>query len=424
MGRSKPRCGAPKMSSSALGHHAQNIIDRCRQLARITDVPGETTRLFLSPATSEAHTLLLQWMRQAGLEGRIDDAGNLRGVRLTADSSAPRVVLFSHIDTVPNAGAFDGPLGVMLAIEAIELLNGQSPFAVEVIAFSEEEGIRFGFPFFGSMAATGQVVPATLERRDSQGISVEEALYGFGLRPQNLAKSCALAAETFAALEVHIEQGPVLEAENLSLGVVEAIVGQSRFELTFTGQANHAGTTPMRLRHDALAAAAQWVTEVERYAANYEQLVATVGQLEVSPGAVNVVPGTVRATLDVRHPKDESRHTAVANLLTKAELAAAQRGVWVSAKAMSKQAAVSMNRELTDALQQAAARAGHKARAMFSGAGHDAMILAPHVPTTMLFVRSPGGLSHHPDETVRVDDIETALGTVLEFLRGLRPPDR
>ena len=413
------------MTSSVLHYHAQNIIDRCREMARITDVPGETTRLFLSPATRDMHTLLLRWMREAGLEGRVDDAGNVRALRLAADPSAPRVPLFSHIDTVPNAGAFDGPLGVLLALEAIACLaEEQLPFAIEVIAFSEEEGVRFGFPFFGSMAVTGQVVPATLERKDSQGVSVAEALYGFGLRPQNIAKSCALAPETFAALEVHIEQGPVLEAENLSLGVVEAIVGQSRFELIFTGEANHAGTTPMRLRHDALAAAAQWVTEVERYATNYQQLVATVGQLEVSPGAVNVVPGSVRATLDVRHPKDESRHAAVANLLTKAELAAAQRGVRVSARAMSKQASVPMNRELTVALQQAAARAGHETHAMFSGAGHDAMILAPHVPTTMLFVRSPGGLSHHPEETVRVVDVEAALGTVLEFVHGLEPQGR
>ncbi len=415
------------MASSTLHPHAQNIIDRCREMARITDVPGETTRLFLSPATRDAHTLLLRWMREAELEGRVDDAGNVRAVRLSADTSAPRLVLFSHIDTIPNAGAFDGPLGVVLALEAISLLTQeQLPFAIELIAFSEEEGIRFGFPFFGSMAATGQVVPATLERRDNQGISVAEALYEFGLRPQNIMKSCGLAPEAFAALEVHIEQGPVLEAANLSLGVVEAIVGQSRFQLTFTGQANHAGTTPMRLRHDALAAAAQWVTEVERYAAaSYQQLVATVGQLEVSPGAVNVVPGEVRATLDVRHPKDESRHAAVANLLTKAERAAAQRGVRVSAMAMSKQAAVPMNRELTVALQQAATRAGYKTHAMFLRvAGHDAMIMAPHVSTTLLFVRSPGGLSHHPDETVRVGDVEAALGTVLEFVHNLKPPDR
>jgi allantoate deiminase len=192
---------------------------------------------------------------------------------------------------------------VVLAIEALGMLAEETlPFSVEVIAFSEEEGIRFGFPFFGSMAVTGQVVSATLERRDQDGVSVAEALYAFGLRPQSIAHSCALAPETFATLELHIEQGPVLEAENLQLAVVEAIVGQSRFELTFTGEANHAGTTPMRLRHDALAAAAQWVTDVERYAANYQELVATVGQLEVSPAAVNVVPGSARATLDVRHP--------------------------------------------------------------------------------------------------------------------------
>jgi allantoate deiminase len=408
------------MSSSVLRDRAQKIIDRCRELARITDTPGQTTRLFLSPATRDAHRLLLAWMREAELEGRVDDAGNLRGLRLAANRSARRAVLFSHIDTVPDAGAFDGPLGVLLTLEAVTMLASEPlPFSVEVIAFSEEEGIRFGFPFFGSMAATGQVVPATLERRDAKGVSVQEALYAFGLRPQNIAQSCALAPGTFAALEVHIEQGPVLEAENLSIGVVESIVGQSRFELIFNGQANHAGTTPMRLRHDALVAAAHWVTEVERYAAGYQQLVATVGQLEVSPGAVNVVPGSVRATLDVRHPKDESRHAAVANLLTKAELAGAQRGVRVSAKAMSKQAAVPMNRELTDQLQNAAKRAGHETLAMFSGAGHDAMILAPHVPTTMLFVRSPGGLSHHPNEAVRVEDVEAALATVVEFLRGL-----
>jgi allantoate deiminase len=399
---------------------AEQIVARCRELASLTDVPGETTRLFLSPATRDAHTLLMWWMRKAGLDARVDDAGNLRGLRPGPTPDSPRLVLFSHIDTVPNAGAFDGPLGVVLAIEALAALGDEAlPFAVEIIAFSEEEGVRFGFPFFGSMAVTGQVVPATLERRDDKGVSVAEALYGFGLRPQNIPQSCTLHANTIAALEVHIEQGPVLESQNLSLAVVEAIVGQSRFELTFTGQANHAGTTPMPLRHDALVAAAHWITEVERYAANYQQLVATVGQLSVAPGAVNVVPGEVRVSLDVRHPKDESRHAAVANLLTKAELAAAQRGVRVSARATSKQRAVPMDCDLTIALQQAAERAGHQTHAMFSGAGHDAMILAPHVPTAMLFVRSPGGLSHHPDEAVRVEDIEAALATVVEFLRHL-----
>ena len=412
--RSRRRCGVGDLRA-----RAENVIARCRELARVSDVAGETTRLFLSPATRDAHTLLGWWMRTAGLATRVDDVGNLRGVRDAASADAPRLVLFSHIDTVPNAGAFDGPLGVVLALEALDALRDEAlPFGVEVIAFSEEEGVRFHFPFLGSLAATGQMSAEMLERRDDAGVPVREALRGFGLQPEHIGETCGLDARTFAALEVHIEQGPVLEAEDMSLAVVEAIVGQSRLELTFTGQANHAGTTPMALRRDALVAASQWVVEVDRYAANYKQLVATVGRLEVSPGAVNVVPGTVRATLDVRHPKDESRHAAVATLLTKAEAAGAARGVQVKASATSEQRAVPMDRALTVELQQAAERAGYATHAMFSGAGHDAMIVAPHVPTAMLFVRSPGGLSHHPDETVRVEDVKAALATVMEFVRG------
>ena len=401
---------------------AARIIARCRELARITDVPGETTRLFLSPATRDAHTLLTWWLRQAGLESRTDDAGNLRAVRPASKPGAPTLVLFSHIDTVPNAGAFDGPLGVILALAALEELHQTPlPFAIELIAFSEEEGVRFGFPFLSSLAVTGKLAPELLTRTDANGVTVAQAIKDFGLNPDNIAATCPLAPHTFAAIEVHIEQGPVLEAQDASIAVVESIIGQSRLHLTFTGQSNHAGTTPMALRRDALAAAAQWVTEVERYAASYTQLVATVGRLEVAPGAINVVPGSVRATLDVRHPKDESRHAAVAHLLTKAESAAALRGVTVSAMLDSEQKAVPMNRELTVKLHQAAERAGFDAQSIFSGAGHDAMILAPAVPTAMLFLRSPGGLSHHPDESVREQDVEAALATLLNLLLHLHP---
>jgi allantoate deiminase len=405
---------------------AAKIIGRCRELARITDVPGETTRLYLSPATRDAHTLLTWWFRQAGLAARTDDAGNLRATRrgtLKADGAdVPALVLFSHIDTVPNAGAFDGPLGVLVALAAIEELGHTPlPFHIELIAFAEEEGARFGFPFLSSLATTGQLTPEQLARTDDAGITVAEAIKHFGLDPARIAETCPLAPNTFAALEVHIEQGPVLEAEDASLAVVEAIVGQSRLELSFEGQANHAGTTPMPLRRDALAAAAQWIVEVERYAANYTQLVATVGRMTALPGAMNVVPGTVHTSLDVRHPRDESRHAAVAHLLTKAEAAGELRGVRVHATVKSEQRAVPMDRDLTQKLHQAAERAGFDARPMFSGAGHDAMILAANVPTTMLFVRSPGGLSHHPEEAVREDDVEAALATVLNLLLHLHP---
>jgi allantoate deiminase len=401
---------------------AARIIARCRELARITDVPGETTRLYLSPATRDAHTLLHWWFRQAGLESRTDDTGSLHAVRRCAQEDAPTLVLFSHIDTVPNAGAFDGPLGVLIGLAAIEELHQTPlPFHIELIAFSEEEGVRFAFPFLSSLAATGKLTAEDLARTDTAGITLAEAITAFGLNPANIPLTCPLPANTFSAIEVHIEQGPVLEADNASLAVVETIVGQSRLHLTFTGQANHAGTTPMPLRRDALAAAAQWVVEVERYAANYQQLVATVGRLEVHPGAMNVVPGTVHATLDVRHPKDESRHAAVAHLLTKAEAAAHQRGVTVKASLKSEQKAVPMDAPLTQALHQAAERTGHDAKQMFSGAGHDAMILAAAVPTTMLFLRSPGGLSHHPDETVREEDVEAALATLLNLLMHRHP---
>ena len=401
---------------------AAKIIARCRELARITDIPGQTTRLFLSPATRDAHTLIQWWFRQASLEARTDDTGSLRATRPGKKPDAPTLVLFSHVDTVPNAGAFDGPLGVLIALAAIEELHQTPlPFHIELIAFSEEEGVRFSFPFISSLAATGQLTTADLTRTDASGISIGEAIRNFGLNPDNIPTTCPLPANTFAAIEVHIEQGPVLEADDASLAVVEAIVGQSRFTLTFTGQSNHAGTTPMALRHDALVAAAQFIVEVEHYAANYKQLVATVGRIEALPGAINVVSGTVNLTLDVRHPRDESRHAAVAHLLTKAEAAAKHYGCTVHATLTSEQKAVLMDRALTVHLHQAAERTGHDAKSMFSGAGHDAMILAPHVPTTMLFLRSPKGLSHHPDESVREEDVEAALATLLNLLLHLHP---
>jgi allantoate deiminase len=415
-------------TTKILTSRAATIISRCRELARITDIPGETTRLFLSPATRDAHTLLTWWIRQAGLTTRTDDAGNLRAVRPSHIPNAPTLLLFSHIDTVPNAGAFDGPLGVLLSLAAIEELHATPlPFHIELIAFAEEEGARFGFPFLSSLAATGQLTEDHLARTDAEGITVAQAIRNFGLNPGNIPQTCPLSPNTFAALEVHIEQGPVLESREAidpkaaQLAVVQAIVGQSRFELTFTGQSNHAGTTPMALRRDALAAASQWIVEVERYAANYEQLVATVGRMSALPGAMNVVPGTVHTSLDVRHPSDFSRHAAVAHLLTKAEQSGALRGVEVHATATVEQNAVPMDRALTNHLHQAAARCGFDARSIFSGAGHDAMILAPAVPTTMLFLRSPNGLSHHPDESVREQDVEAALATVLNLLLHLHP---
>ena len=244
---------------------------------------------------------------------RVDAVGNLRGVwpGLTADSL--RLLIGSHLDTVPNAGAFDGILGVVLGIAVVEQLRGQHlPFAIEVIGFSEEEGVRFNKPFLGSLALIGKLDPETLARTDRNGITVAEAIRNYGLDPANL-RDAIMTDEAFAYLEIHIEQGPILESEGASLGIVEALVGQTRMQLTFTGHANHAGTSPMHLRHDAMAAAADWIVAVEAYANAHTGLVATVGKVETFPGAGNVIAGKVTASLDGRHANDQTRQLAVSS---------------------------------------------------------------------------------------------------------------
>jgi allantoate deiminase len=401
-------------------NRAARIIDRCREIAACTEVPGETTRRFLTPPMRKVHTLVQSWMETAGMTVQIDAVGNLRGLWPGATPQSPRLLIGSHLDTVPNAGAFDGILGVVLGVAVVEALQGQHlPFAIEVIGFSEEEGVRFSKPFLGSLALVGKLDAETLARTDQNGISVIEVIRAYGLDPSQLP-AAILSSDTFAYLEFHIEQGPVLESEGASLGVVEALVGQTRMQFVFAGHANHAGTTPMNLRHDALAAAAEWIVAIENYARPQEGLVATVGKVEASPGAVNVIAGQVTASLDVRHANDTVRKSALVTIRKFAEAAAARRGVQVIMHTQLEQPAVPLNPYLTTILQNAAAQAGFPSRRITSGAGHDAMILAPTVPSTMLFLRSPAGISHHPDEAVLPQDVEAALATAMEFLAQLR----
>jgi allantoate deiminase len=399
---------------------AARIITRCREIAACTEVPGEITRLFLTPPMHEVHELLRDWMETAGMTVRVDAIGNLRGFWPGLTPGSPRLLIGSHLDTVPNAGAFDGILGVVLGVAVVEELKGELlPFAIEVIGFSEEEGVRFGKPFLGSLSLAGKLDPETLARTDPSGISVRQAIEAYGLNPTQLP-AAALANEALAYLEVHIEQGPVLENEDTSLGIVEALVGQTRMELNFAGQANHAGTTPMHLRHDAMAAAAEWIVAVEDYASSRTGLVATVGRVEVAPGAGNVIAGKATASLDVRHADDSIREASVMAILKLAETAAVRRGAHVTSSKQLEQPAVPLDPHLTTRLSEAATQAGFPARRMTSGAGHDAMILAPRIPSAMLFLRSPGGLSHHPDESVLPQDVEAALATAMEFLAQLR----
>jgi allantoate deiminase len=400
---------------------AGEVIRICRELATFSEEPGATTRTFLSPPMRHVHARLGERMTRAGMSVAVDAAGNLRGT-YPGDSPAGRLLIGSHLDTVPQAGAFDGILGVVLGIALVDRLDGRRlPFAIEVIGFSEEEGVRFGVPFIGSRAIVGTVDAALLARRDADGCSVQEAIARFGLDPARIGEAAVAGATGY--VEFHIEQGPVLDSLDRPLGVVTAVAGQTRLEMTFTGAANHAGTTPMNARRDALAAAAEWITAVEADARAVAGAVATVGRLAVTPGAANVVAGCAVASLDVRHEDDGVRRAASERMVAAARTLAARRGVDVSVEVRLDQAAVPMDGAMTALVARAVERSGWPVHRMPSGAGHDAMILAPHVPTAMLFVRSPGGISHHPGETVHEADVAAALAAGGQLLRDLAERD-
>lgn len=398
---------------------AQRAIDECQKIAAMSEDPERITRRFLTPPVRQVHAHLRARMEKIGMSVRVDAAGNLRGVWQPAISAGKRLLTGSHIDTVPDAGAFDGVLGVTLALEWVELAREiKAPFAVEVIAFSEEEGVRFSVPFLGSRAVAGRFDASLLGLKDAEGASLEDALREFGLDPQQIGDA-EVRDDVLGFVEVHIEQGPVLEAEALSVAAVTGVVGQSRLALEFAGQANHAGTTPMKLRHDALAGAAEWIGTVERLALQTDGLVATVGKITTSPNAGNVIAGAARLTLDVRHAHDAVRLGAVKELIEDANGIAARRGLAVQSTQQMNQPAVTMDERLTAFLMESIAAEGYPAKQMFSGAGHDAMVMASRVPTAMLFLRSPGGVSHNPAETVRIEDAEAALHVGSRFLERL-----
>ncbi len=354
---------------------------------------------------------------------RIDAAGNFRAVYPAAQPNAPCLLIGSHLDTVPSAGAYDGVLGVVLAVALLEELRGRRlPFAIEVIGFSEEEGVRYGAPFIGSRALVGRLDQELLSALDNHGVSIQKAIEDFGLNPAEITQA-ALKNDAIGYLEFHIEQGPVLEKLNLPLAAVEAIAGQSRMEFTFLGRANHAGTTPMHLRHDAIAGAGEWIGVVEHMAQEVPGLVATVGNIEVKPGATNVIAGQAKLTLDVRHSSDEMRVRVVDDLIHHAGEIAARRGLAVRESTILNQPAVAMDPVLVTEIEQAIVQTGCTPHRMVSGAGHDAMILAEKVPSAMIFLRTPGGISHDPAESVLQDDVEKAIVCGLHLLDQLASSD-
>jgi hydantoinase/carbamoylase family amidase len=404
---------------------AARVDQRLRELAACSESATGLTRRFATPAMMQAHALLADWMTAAGMTPRVDAACNLigRSARFEPASGprSPVLLIGSHIDTVPDAGRFDGALGVVLGIEAVAELarRGESlPFAVEVVAFSDEEGVRFRTPYLGSRALAGDFPPDLLELRDDDGTTLRQAIAAFGQDPDRI-DACRVATPCLGYLEVHIEQGPQLERAGEPLGVVTAIAGQTRAALRFVGEAGHAGTVPMAGRRDALAGAAEWIAFVESLARELPGLVATVGSLEVTPNARNVIPGEVAASLDLRHGLDAERERAADAALDRARAIAERRGLGLRVERLEHQSAAPCDVELRSSFEAACDRHGLAPLRLVSGAGHDAVPMARLTRVAMLFVRCRGGLSHHPDEHVEVGDLACALAVLVDTIAGL-----
>lgn len=400
----------------------KRLVAMLDELGRVSDEAGKLTRTFLSPAMRRANALVGGWMREAGLTVREDAVGNLIGRREGATATAKTLLLGSHLDSVRDAGRFDGPLGVLLPIAALAELKRRGvalPFAVEVLGFSEEEGVRFASAYLGSEGYTGRLRAKTLGLRDEAGVSVGDVLREFGGGKFSLPKPAHRRGDLLGYVEVHIEQGPVLEAEKLAVGVVSAIAGQSRFKLTWTGKAGHAGTTPMALRRDALTGAAEFALAGEELARRTAGLVATIGALTVAPGAANVIPGRVVHTLDVRHARDAVRREALFELGRQAARIAKARGLAVSWQRTQDNAAVDCSPELTAQLVRSVTAVQGRSLSLVSGAGHDGVVMSSLTPVAMLFVRCRDGLSHHPDEHASPGDLKIALRVMVDFLEGM-----
>ncbi len=398
---------------------------RLDDLNRFSDDPTGLTRLYLSPAHRGAADLVGRWMGAAAMSVTLDATGSVIGRYEGATPGAPALLLGSHIDSVRNAGRFDGPLGVLTALAVVEELarsNTRLPFAVEVAAFGDEEGVRFATTLGGSRALAGGFDPACLDERDSDGITRRAALAAFGCDATQIPKLARDPARTLGYVEVHIEQGPVLEAEGLPVGIVTAINGASRGTIDLKGMRGHAGTVPMALRRDALAAAAEVVLAVELLANDTADLVATVGQLEVLGGAVNIVPGSVRLSLDVRSASDTVRHHAVAGVKAMVETIAKARGIEAVVAMNHDAPATPCDSALAEALAASVARLGFSVRALPSGAGHDGMAFRGKIPIAMLFVRCRGGISHNPLEFASAADIDAAARVLRDFVLNFRSP--
>jgi allantoate deiminase len=403
-----------------LDDHAARAAAMLAELARISDAPDNLTRLYLSPAHRRAAERVCGWMAEAGARASIDAAGNVVG-RFGPDDK-PTLYCGSHIDTVVDAGRYDGSLGVVAALLAageITRSGEDLPFAIEVLAFGDEENVRFPTSLSSTQAIAGGYDPTWLTRCDADGTTLAEALRDFGGDPDAIAGLARDRDRAIGYLEIHIEQGPVLERADLPVGVVTAINAAWRADCVVRGEAGHAGTVPMSLRRDALAGAAEMISAIEQFGMETTDAVATVGRVSAMPGAVNVVPGEVRFSIDARAPGDDTLAELVARIRQACTAIAAQRGLVFECTPFMNALATPMDEGLQRALEQAAQRVGVVAPRIPSGAGHDAVAMAGLCPVGMLFVRCAGGISHNPAESVTDADLGIAVAVMIEAIRAV-----
>ena len=407
---------------------ARTILDRCDELAAVSSTPHGITRVYLSPEHARVNALAADWMTAAGMTTWQDSAGNQRGRYEAAEPGAPAILLGSHLDTVPDAGRYDGILGVLLAIAVVERLHRAGtrlPVAVEVAAFGDEEGTRFGTALLGSRALAGTWDDAWWQLVDESGTTLRDAFTAFGLDPAAVGDAAPPRGSVVGYLEAHIEQGPYLLEADRALAVVSSIAGARRFELTMTGVAGHAGGVPFHRRHDALAGASEVVLAVERLARDAD-CVATVGRLEAFPGGVNVIPGLVEFSLDLRGEHDDRRDEVWAAIREVAAEVGERRGLAFAAHETHSAPAVVASPALRDVVRDGIAATGDAdPMVLFSKAGHDAMAVAELTDWAMLFVRcGNGGISHHPDEIVTLADVAVALDAFEASVRALAERSR